>query len=120
MAEGRLFRKGPKLSKNGGYRLGAERLKWLSQILKQRARELEICGFESFRETAVDESQSMAGLIALAVFGEQAGQGHCRPKLPGERRLRACDSERFGQAAHGWFAVMLRRENLRFDPTQFG
>ena len=82
--------------------------------------QLEICGFESFRETVVDESQGMAGLIALAVFGEQAGQGHCRPQLPGERRLRACDSERFGQAVHGWFTIMLRRENLRLDPKQFG
>ena len=47
--------------------------KWLSQILKQRARQLEICGFESFRESVIDESQRIPGLIALAVFGEQAG-----------------------------------------------
>ena len=43
----------------------------------------------------------MPGLIALPVFAEQAGQGHRRPQLPGERRLRAGDGERFGQAAHG-------------------
>jgi hypothetical protein len=67
--------------KNGmaGYRLGLEWLKWLSQILKQRARHLQICGFESFREAVEDESQGMAALIALAVFGEHACQGHCRP-----------------------------------------
>jgi hypothetical protein len=54
----------------GGYRLGVERLKWLSQILKERARQLEICGFESFREAVVDESQRMPGLIALPTFGK--------------------------------------------------
>ena len=54
----------------------ALRLKCLSQILKQRARQLEIRGFESFGEAVVHQSQRMAGLIALAVFGEQAGQGH--------------------------------------------
>src|SRR6202167_2929462 len=97
-----------------------ERPKWLSQNLQQRARPPHIRGFESLRETVVDESQGMAGLIALAVFGEQAGQGHCRPQLPGEGRLRACNSERFSQAVHGWFTVMLCRENLRFDPKQFG
>jgi hypothetical protein len=59
-----------------------ERLKWLSQILKQHARQLEIRGFESFREAVVDESQRMPGPIALPVFAEQAGQGHRRPKLP--------------------------------------
>jgi hypothetical protein len=62
----------------------------------------------------------MPGLIALAVFGEQPGQGHRRPQFPGERRLRACDSDRFGQAVHGRFTVMLRRENLRLNPKQFG
>ena len=76
-------------------------LKWLSQILKQRARQPEICGFESFGKAVVDEGERMPGLIALAVFGEQAGQHHCRPQLQGERRLLACDSERFGQAVHG-------------------
>jgi hypothetical protein len=89
------------LLKNAGYRLGVQWLKWLSEILKQRARELEICGFESFRETVVDESQCPPGLLALAVFGKQAGQGHRRPQLPGERGLRACDGERFAQAVYG-------------------
>src|ERR1700730_18920512 len=105
-------------SKNGmaGYRLGLEWLKWLSQILKQRARQLEIRGFKSFREAVVDESQRMAGLIALVIFAEHAGQGHRRPQLPGERRLRAGDSERFGQAVHGWVAVMSGHEDLRFNP----
>jgi hypothetical protein len=56
-----------------------ERLKWLLQILKERARQLEICGFESFREAIVHESQGMPGLIALVVFAEQAGQHHRRP-----------------------------------------
>src|ERR1700722_14223310 len=104
--------------KNGmaGYRLGLEWLKWLSQILKQRARQLEIRGFKSFREGVVDESQRMAGLFALAVCAEQAGQGHRRPQLPGERRLRASDSERLGQAVHGLFAVVSGREDLRFNP----
>jgi hypothetical protein len=60
----------------GGRRFGVERLKRLSQILKQRARQLEICGFESFREAVVYESQRIPGLLALAVFGEQACQGH--------------------------------------------
>ena len=60
----------------GGRRLGVERLKRLSQILKERARQLEICGFESFREAIVDDGQRMPGLIALVVFGEQACQGH--------------------------------------------
>jgi hypothetical protein len=62
----------------------------------------------------------MPGLIALPVFGEHAGQGHRRPQLPGERRLRACDSERFGQAGHGRVTVMSCHENLRLDPKQFG
>ena len=62
----------------------------------------------------------MPGLIALAVFGEQAGQHHCRPQLQGERRLLACDSERFGQAVQGGFTVMLCYQNLRFNPEQFG
>ena len=85
----------------GGRRLGVERLIWLSQIIKQRARQLEICGFESFREAVVHEGERMARPIALPVFGEHACQDHRRPQLPGERRLRACDSERFGQAVQG-------------------
>src|SRR5277367_4331207 len=92
-----------------------KRLSWLTQILKQLARQLEICGFESFRESVIDESQRMPGLIALPVFGKHARQGHRGPQLPGEGRLRACDSERFGQAVQGGFTVMLCRENLRFD-----
>src|ERR1700692_2932281 len=59
-----------------GYQRAVERLKWLSQILKQRARQLEICGFETFGEAVVHEGERMPGLIALAVFGEQACQGH--------------------------------------------
>src|ERR1700740_2049899 len=97
-----------------------KRLSWLSQILNDRARQLEIRGVEAFREAVVDEGARIPGLIALATFGEHASQGHCRPQLPGERRLRACDSERFGQAAHGWFTIMLRHENLRLDTKQFG
>ena len=57
----------------GGRRLGVERLKRLSQILKQRARQLEIRGVEAFREAVVDEGERIPGLIALAVFGEHAG-----------------------------------------------
>ena len=53
-----------------------QQLKGLSQILKQRARQLEICGFETFREAIVDDGQRIPGLLALAVFGEQACQGH--------------------------------------------
>jgi hypothetical protein len=92
----------------------------LSQILKERARQFEIRGFEAFREAVVHESQRMPGLIALAAFAEQAGQGHRRPQLQGERRLRACDSERISQAVHGCFTVKLCRENLRLNPKQFG
>jgi hypothetical protein len=77
-----------------------------------RARCLEICGFESFREAAIDESERITGLIALPVFGEQAGQGHRRPQLQGERRLRAGNSERFGQAVHGRSIVMSCHKNL--------
>src|ERR1700731_3927528 len=87
-------------------------LKWLSQILKQRGRQPEICGFESFREAIVDEGERMPGPITLPVFEEHAGQGHRRPQLPGERGLRACDSKRLGQAVHGCFSVMLCHENL--------
>src|ERR1700678_4260912 len=54
----------------------------LSQILEERARQLDIRGFKSFREAVVDESQRMPGPIALPVFAEQAGQGHRRPQLP--------------------------------------
>src|SRR5246127_3198347 len=104
----------------GGRRLGVERPKWLSQILEERARQLEIRGVEAFREAVVDEGERMPGLIALAVFGEQAGQGHRRPQLPSERRLRACDSDRFDQAVLSRFAVMSCQENLRLDPKQFG
>jgi len=57
----------------GSRRLGVERLKWLSQILKQRARQLEICGLETFSESVIRESQRMPGVIALPVFGKQAG-----------------------------------------------
>src|SRR5246500_6011609 len=103
----------------GGRRLGVERPKWLSQILEERARQLEIRGVEAFREAVVDEGERIPGLIALAIFGEHAGQGHRRPQLPGERRLRACDSKRLGQAVHGCFSVMLCREYLRFNPEQF-
>src|SRR5271169_2534491 len=92
----------------------------LSQVLEQRARKPEVCGFESFGEAVVDEGERMAGLIALPVFGKHARQSHRGPQLPGEGRLRACDSERFGQAVQGGFTVMLCRENLRFDPKQFG
>ncbi len=60
----------------GGRRLGVERLKRLSQILKERARQLHICRFKSLREAVVYESQRIPGLLALAVFGEQACQGH--------------------------------------------
>jgi hypothetical protein len=61
-------------SKNGIVAISAvKRLKWLLQILKERARQLEICGFESFREAVVHESQGVPGLIALVVFAEQAG-----------------------------------------------
>ena len=56
----------------------------------------------------------MPRVIALPVFAEHAGQDHRRPQLPGERRLRARDSERLGQAVHRCLTVMLRRENLRF------
>jgi hypothetical protein len=49
------------------------RLKWLLQILKERARQLEIRGIESFREAVVHESQRIPGLITLPVFAEQAG-----------------------------------------------
>jgi hypothetical protein len=104
----------------GGYRPDVERLKWLSQIVEERARQLEICGFESFREAIVHKSQHMPGLIALAALAKQAGQDHRRPQLPGEGRLCACDNERFGQAVHDRFTVMLRRENLRFNPEQLG
>jgi hypothetical protein len=45
----------------------------LSQIRNECARQLEICGFESFREAVVHEGQRMPGLIALPVFAEQAG-----------------------------------------------
>ena len=93
----------------GGRRLGVERLKKLSQILKQRARQPEICGFESFREAIVDEGERMPGPITLPVFEEHAGQGHRRPQLPGERGLRTCDSKRLGQAVHGCFSIMLCR-----------
>ncbi len=62
-----------------GYRLGVKRLKGLSQILKQRACQPEICGFEAFREAVVHERERMPGLIALAVFGKHACQGHRRP-----------------------------------------
>ena len=72
----------------------------LSQTQKERARQFEICGFESFREAVVHESQRLPGLIAMSAFAEQAGQDHGRPQLPGERRLCACDSERFAQAVH--------------------
>jgi hypothetical protein len=76
-AEGRQIFSG---LKNGIVAISAvERLKWLLQILKERARQLEICGFESFREAIVHESQGMPGLIALVVFAEQAGQHHRRP-----------------------------------------
>ena len=56
--------------------LALERLKRLSQILKERARQLEICGFKALREAVVYESQRIPGVLALAVFGEQACQGH--------------------------------------------
>jgi hypothetical protein len=49
------------------------RLEWLLQILEERARQLEIRGFESFREALVHESQRIPGLITLSVFAEQAG-----------------------------------------------
>ena len=62
----------------------------------------------------------MPRVIALPVFAEHAGQDHRRPQLPGERRLRARDSERLGQAVHRCLTVMLCRENLRFDPKEFG
>ena len=100
MAEGCLFCRSPAIKE---WRLPAwcRMAKMAIVILKERARPLEICGFESFREAVVDESQRMPGLIALAVFGKQAGQDHRRPQFPGERRLRACDGERFGQAVYG-------------------
>jgi hypothetical protein len=60
----------------GGRRLRVERLKRLTQILKQRARQLEIRGVEAFREAVVDEGERIPGLIALAVFSEQACLGH--------------------------------------------
>jgi hypothetical protein len=72
--QGVRFRRGSpgekKLRRSSAWRGAAKKL---SQILKQRSCQLEICGFKSFCEAAVDESQGMVGLIALAVFGEQAG-----------------------------------------------
>jgi hypothetical protein len=62
-----------------GRRPELARLKWLSQILKERARLFEIRGFESFREAVVHASKRMPGLIALPTFAEQAGQDHRRP-----------------------------------------
>src|SRR6266404_9963887 len=85
----------------GGRRLGVERPKWLSQILEERARQLEIRGVEAFREAVVDEGERIPGLIALATSGEHAGPDHRRPQLPSQRRLRACNRDRFGQAVHG-------------------
>ena len=77
MAEGPGSARSPATKERyGGYRLGAERLRWLSQILKKCVRQLEIRGFESFREAVVHESQRMPSVIALTAFAEQAGQGH--------------------------------------------
>jgi hypothetical protein len=93
-----------KVKSRRGYKeapLSGGQRKGLCQILHKLARDPQVRGFKSFREAVVGESEGMAGLIALAAFGEQAGQGHCRSQLPGERRLRACNSERFGQAVHG-------------------
>ena len=101
VAEGSEFRPSPaNKDRHGGYRLSVERQKWLAQILEERARQPEICGFESFREAVVHEAERLASLIALPAFREQVGQCHRRPQLPGERRLRACDREPFGQAVH--------------------
>ena len=75
-------------------------LERLAQILEQSARQLEICGFESFREAVVHEAQGMPGLVALPAFAEEAGQDHARPQLPAECRLRACDNECFRQVVH--------------------
>src|SRR5258708_27371113 len=53
-------------------------------------------------------------------------QGDRRPQLLGERRLRACDSERFGRAAHGlsdiaWTTLMDNRRNFQpGDVLSFG
>jgi len=51
----------------------------------ERARQFEICGFKSFRETVVHESKAMASLLPLPLFGKKAGEFHCRPQLQGER-----------------------------------
>ena len=43
----------------------------LSQILEERARGLEIRGFEFFREALVHGSEHIAGLITLSAFAER-------------------------------------------------
>ena len=47
--------------------------KWLSQIIEECARQLEIRGVKSFRKSLVDESQRILGLIALPFFSEETG-----------------------------------------------
>jgi hypothetical protein len=55
------------------------RLKSCVQLVKKLTRLSEIRGLETFREAVKDESKIMAGTIPLTTFGEEAGQGHCRP-----------------------------------------
>ena len=63
---------------------------------------------------------SILGAVLPPAFAQQASLGYRRPQLPGERGLRARDSDRFGQAVHCCFTIMPRRENSRFNPKQFG
>jgi multidrug resistance efflux pump len=55
------------------------RLKSCVQLVKKPTRLSEIQGLETFREAVQDESKIMAGTMALTTFGEEAGEGHCRP-----------------------------------------
>jgi membrane fusion protein, multidrug efflux system len=55
------------------------RLKSCVQLVKKPTRLSDIQGLETFREAVQDDSKIMAGTIPLTTFGEEAGQGHCRP-----------------------------------------
>src|SRR5260221_11500138 len=71
------------------------------QMVNQLPGDAKIRRFESFCEPVIDRSEGVAGLVALSVLGQQAGQGRRRSQLPGQRRLLSRHGERLHQAVRG-------------------
>lgn len=71
----------------------------LGQPPEQRLGVLQVLRVEAFGEPVVDGGEERAGLVALALIAEQAGQARRGSKLQGSRMLGASDLQRLFEPA---------------------